>query len=306
MEGHIVLKKLLDDLCDTKELKSWTVHQNNNSTVCTLRFHEAAAILDLSDNSNSQQKTIAYKRKSTSQINRDKSRLDKFRRQNSHHNLRPEVETLRCDNQSSDLYSKPGLTQDPEYSSVLSATASLFHMSEHSTDQLYEASSIESICSEPSPELNMPELNVPSSVNVVPASHSDCNAEILINFTDFDNDNIATVMNNDLRDISNTVPPYYNAESGDCSDILCSVCDALAPFNTNMLHCEKCNYHICGSCVVSPYNKHSVTCCATLVYLKPELKAAAMHHEPPDMNSQIVSELMEGFIEIMRTTNVFK
>ena len=123
-------------------------------------MHEAAAILDSDKNDlYNQPKTIAYKCKSSYQLNRDKCRSNNFRRQNVYRNLRQTVENPRCDTQSSEIHSKTDLTPDPGYSSVLSVTAIPFRMSgatqsdsEHSSDQLCEASS-RNIQSEFTPEI---------------------------------------------------------------------------------------------------------------------------------------------------------
>ena len=327
MEGHTVLKKLLDDLCGTKDLRSWTVHQNSNSTVCTVRFHEPAAILDSRDSSsdiNSQQKTIAYKRKSVNQLNRDKSRINHFRRQNEQQNFGQTVETRRCDNQSADSHSKPSPIPYLEYSSVLSATASPFHMSEHSTDQLYEAS-IQSIGSDSPPEIEILEVNLPSGGSV--SSISEDSVDMPLNSSEqlndiVDKENIVekpVMPRSDINTNSNTSPSKYNPDTSDCSDILCKACDALAPFNTNMLHCEKCHYYVCGPCLYSPYNEHPLICGEPLVYLK----TVGTDHKPPDMNyepaasehnialpsfDKLQEDTMKGLMEdlVLRITNLSK
>ena len=61
------------------------------------------------------------------------------------------------------------------------------------------------------------------------------------------------------------------------SDILCTLCNAIAPFKTKMLHCDKCDYYICGSCMINyPQNNHSLNCRGQLTYVN--------HYERLDMN----------------------
>ena len=72
MDGYIVLKQLLDTLCNNKDLKSYTIHENSGLTVCTIRFGDSSTA------SNSAPERVTFRRKSRYQTQRDKARHDRY------------------------------------------------------------------------------------------------------------------------------------------------------------------------------------------------------------------------------------
>lgn len=75
MEDNHILKALLETLFSSKELKSWTCHDNQNGSTVTLRFVDLSAA---TRGSQSEPKTTTYRQKSRKQIARDKERLENF------------------------------------------------------------------------------------------------------------------------------------------------------------------------------------------------------------------------------------
>ena len=85
MDGAIplVLKNTLDILFASNfGLKSWKLHQNGNNTTVTLSFYESP--MNLEDGNHS----IAYKKKSSYQQNRDSNRMAKYRGQKASQNAK--------------------------------------------------------------------------------------------------------------------------------------------------------------------------------------------------------------------------
>ena len=79
MEKYQTVKLLLDALFGTKDLTSWTLHENGRGSICTLRFGDT-----ISCDSDTPMTANTFKRKSKSQIDRDRKRMNNF-----NHNLRP-------------------------------------------------------------------------------------------------------------------------------------------------------------------------------------------------------------------------
>ena len=120
MEGYTTLHQLLESLCAAKHLKSWTVHDNSVGTVCTLRF------CDSDGASNKEDTTATFRRKSQKQLNRDKERMERFKRPNTRSR---NLETKRdCDSDSSFVFSDTGLSTE---SVCLDTHATSFHMDTH-------------------------------------------------------------------------------------------------------------------------------------------------------------------------------
>ena len=75
MEEHKVLKGMMDLLFGSMNLNSWTISENKSGyTVCVLRFK------DCDNKSEIASTPVHYKRKSTSQQQRDKCRIQNFNR----------------------------------------------------------------------------------------------------------------------------------------------------------------------------------------------------------------------------------
>ena len=72
MEEYTTLHNLLDSLCASKTLKSWTVHENSTLTTCTLRFCSPSGVRENEADS----RITAFKKKSRSQLDRDKRRIE--------------------------------------------------------------------------------------------------------------------------------------------------------------------------------------------------------------------------------------
>ena len=311
MDQHIVLKTLIDNLCGNMDLKSWTVHENSKGTNCVLRFHERADILntEVTDNQNvQQQRSVTYKRKSSHQVKRDRSRMDSYI-QRKGPLPQDSVETPRLDEDIGyNGLSKPSLSVDSIHeSSALNASALQFHMTEHSNSSVFLSPDITggNLLPSPQPDTSMiAELTqetpidtaVMFSLNDITEAFSDCNAET----TAVDNSrlgNFSDLLDNSYASNNSTSTTNPDA-SNYSSDILCNLCNAIAPFKTSMLYCERCDYHICGSCVISfPNNSHSVNCIEKLTYVRPKSR----NSEPPDKNFQQEDYLMKPDVDLTQS-----
>ena len=80
------------------------------------------------------------------------------------------------------------------------------------------------------------------------------------------------------------VPKYFSN-----SDILCDICSAIVPNDTNMLYCDSCHLHLCGNCLLSSTYDHSINCPNVLRYMRPDEKH--LQYVPKDSNdSSTVSD----------------
>merc|ERR1712045_225009 len=72
------------------------------------------------------------------------------------------------------------------------------------------------------------------------------------------------------------------------SDILCNICSAIAPNDTNMLYCDHCNLHLCGNCLLASSYDHSIHCPNVLRYMRSDEKH--LQYVPDSKDSSIVSD----------------
>ena len=124
MEEYHTVKMLLDSLFGNGNLTSWTLHENGQGTNVTLRFGS-----DMAQNSNTK---TTYKRKSTTQINRDQKRMDKYNEERGPNTRSRTIEQIRSgDNESFSL----GATGFSDLSGIHSISNSdpgeLFPLSAH-------------------------------------------------------------------------------------------------------------------------------------------------------------------------------
>ena len=99
MEEHTTLKLMMDTLCGTLNLNSWSISKNKSGiTICTIRFKDTE---DCDTIPNSMTTPISYKRKSLSQQLRDRSRMERFNRPYTRSQVNENIESFR-DNDNDD------------------------------------------------------------------------------------------------------------------------------------------------------------------------------------------------------------
>ena len=115
MDTNDTLKQLLDTLFRNKTLKSYTIHDGNNMTKCVLRFG------DCDTNQDTAAERVTFKRKSKSQLQRDRLRHDRFNlprtRSQVGRQSESEIENVRFDDDddSDNLVGATGLRLSPEF-----------------------------------------------------------------------------------------------------------------------------------------------------------------------------------------------
>ena len=135
MDGHHTLKKLVDTLFGTLDLKSWTIFENSSgTTTCTLRFCDNKQTSDT--NALETANPISYKRKSQGQIKRDRQRMDTFKKPNTRSQFKnadthSEIENVRQSDRRAESLSDTAL-QSPEMVSHLNPDASPFQFTSDS------------------------------------------------------------------------------------------------------------------------------------------------------------------------------
>ena len=78
METHMILQQMMDTLFRSMDLNSWTIHENKSGiVVCSLRFKKAC---DHVTKQKEVRTPVHFKRKSTSQLQRDRNRMQNFSR----------------------------------------------------------------------------------------------------------------------------------------------------------------------------------------------------------------------------------
>ena len=98
MEEYKVLKQMLDTLFGSLDLNSWSIFENKNGiTTCTLRFKTTK---DSDTKPKCESSPVRFKRKSASQQQRDRKRMDTFIRPFTRSQVKPadeNVEIIRDD-----------------------------------------------------------------------------------------------------------------------------------------------------------------------------------------------------------------
>ena len=119
MEAYSTVKLLLDTVFAYKDLKSWTLHENDIGTTCTLRFCDSDTN---SSDCNETPKITTFKRKSSHQISRDKQRMDRFNisrpMTRSQTIIEKETEELRSGENNLQSLSTTALSPDSVHSEV--------------------------------------------------------------------------------------------------------------------------------------------------------------------------------------------
>ena len=94
MDKHKLLKDLLETLFDSLDMSSWNIYETKtNTTVCSIRFIAKAEGGDTSDKIKNSQ--IAFKRKSPSQLQRDRRRVERYNTRSKAQTGIEGMETLR-------------------------------------------------------------------------------------------------------------------------------------------------------------------------------------------------------------------
>lgn len=86
----------------------------------------------------------------------------------------------------------------------------------------------------------------------------------------------------------NQAPEGFIAKYLSSSDILCDICSATVPSDTNMLFCESCSLHVCGNCLISCSYDHSLNCTDVLRYMRSDEKH--LQYVPDSNNSSTISD----------------
>ena len=263
MEGSI--KHLLNNLCETMMLKSWTVHTNPRSTVCTLRFFETGAILEYDNPTTSirnSQNTAAYKRKSRYQMNRDHSRIETHKKRSTETSTENNTEIARSGESFSIQHSIP---DSPE---VVQTNSMNFHCMSPiiSMDEVQSTGTMnteETIEQKPSHSENNIELYAtPEQLGSeeIPSSESDVYVESPPETIDVPLSPVAPSCVDCVAELDVFSDISRKSSEADIDiDPPCSVCEAVAPFHTKMQTCSECDYSICGACVLSS-SAHLPTC----------------------------------------------
>ena len=77
MAGYKMLRHTLDTLFETMDVNSWTLHENKNSSVITVRF------CNMDGETKMNPKTTAFRKKSQKQLDRDRQRCQRLNRPNT-------------------------------------------------------------------------------------------------------------------------------------------------------------------------------------------------------------------------------
>ena len=126
----------------------------------------------------------------------------------------------------------------------------------------------------PNPRANLPSPIVP---------HSKINLEHTI-----DSISPTTPAYSSYVDYAQTSTEGYVPKFMSDSDILCNICSAIAPNDTNMLYCDHCHLHLCGNCLLASSYDHSIHCPNVLRYMRSDEKH--LQYVPDSKDSSIVSD----------------
>ena len=254
MEGHRILKNILDTLIATLELKSWNIYESNNGAVCTLRFRDNSGDCD---NTNNEPRIASYKKKSQAQIARDKRRMKEFNRpftrsQTNTPNANDNIEIMRhCDES---LISEPELSpatvisEDLPTPSPLRPVASppAFDKSMDLTDTVKQISYMDSSSADNAPDISLPhdtdDKAISDDLNFSPEA-----GQIVKTHTDSDNTHSLL-----QQHISKRPAIRYK-------DIMCYECAHEIHTSERMLFCNNCTLHTCKDC--NFYNSDKYPCC---------------------------------------------
>ena len=113
MEDHRTLKQLMDTLFENLSLQSYTIHEGKSGTTCKLKFSNRGG----DTNAEVGPKITTYKKKSSSQVKRDRERLERHIRPHTRSQSSVEnVEIARAGDSDigRDALSDTGLSLSPE------------------------------------------------------------------------------------------------------------------------------------------------------------------------------------------------
>ena len=123
MDKYNTVKHILDTLCDQKDIKSWTIHENKFGTVCTIRLVDTDTV---TRGNTPTPKTTTFKQKSRYQVQRDKDRMDSF---NNRANTRSQtvVESNRDGDNSTNIMCESNQSRISSFCSSHAASVDSLH-----------------------------------------------------------------------------------------------------------------------------------------------------------------------------------
>ena len=251
MDGHKTLKHLMDTLFATMDLKSWTIYENSNGTVCNLRFCETSPERDT--NGQNSGNTVSFKRKSQGQIKRDQQRLQNFRRPTTRSqinvdNSNQDIENERQGETVMNSLGSPVPSLEVELPSALNPDASPFRVSGESPRTLSVGSATNdmagvSIETVPAEHITMPSFG--SSSEDIDDSGDSCVEDTVPYKLPDAFENFKFREHLELQHI----------QPDECKDIVCHACKnnlirlASKPKKDfGLMYCHNCYSYICKIC----------------------------------------------------------
>ena len=243
MEDYDVLKQLLDTLCDRKQVKSWTVHENSFGTNVTIRYVSKPATSDTALTPTS----TTYKQKSGYQIKHDRARMEQFNRRKTR--SQTAIENARC---GDDQQPQEDSDDDRDESDVASLieTSPDSRTDTISLDQNISPDRVISLSSPISANLeDVPHIKIPVIPEVIQTDSSQLSHEINID--------PAIVIPEQATGINRTL--FYdhigNHSRINQSDIKCNTCEyhirscsIIELGYYRLRYCSICDRYVCTRC----------------------------------------------------------
>ena len=279
MEEYTTLHNLLDSLCASKTLKSWTVHENLTMTTCTLRFCSPSGVRA----NEADTKTTAFKRKSRTQLDRDKRRIEQhFEKPNTRSRSKGEnsvdIENERLGD--SELTFPGGACLSPETVHAVDHTladpeSSLLRMDAHVNSQspgsrsfpgsptMTESSAFTYEDDTHKQSIELPVMpSVTDTSSVIDLKHIGGDIPIVTPNLDNDSKSHSSTNNPRLDAWLSNLPKYINTPlfrkhfskqkitwaAMHCNDCRTNVNKAAAE-NRRMAYCAHCDLYFCDSCL---------------------------------------------------------
>ena len=253
MEDYSTLKQLLESLFDEKDLKSWTVHDNQAGTVCTLRF---VNVSNATRETLPAPKTATFKQKSKYQVKRDRERLESFNnRANTRSQSIEPIENVRHGDDVTVLISEPNLSpvSVTSFGANWSPSADQFHSdAESPTDNLSQMSSI---------TVDLPDPDV-SDIQQITAEQSEQTLTLRDSADGVDSGLF-------YEHISKRSQIQYNdIKCHDCPMYIRSV--GIEAGHLRLLYCVRCDMYTCTRCRPPSETEtltHSSTCNSSVDFI---------------------------------------
>ena len=255
MEGNSTLKQLLDSLFGKLDLKSWTVHENDSGTVCTLRFG------DTGGTNSGDTHTTTFKRKSPYQLNRDRQRKE------HHMRVKPKTrsethaehsESARCGDNDSMSLSNTSLSAE---STVHSDPHTSFRLDTHSPGA---CAPVENSTTTPLPAETVPvvPIDLPSVPDSIECELSDSCSVNDGQMLGTPNEELADTFTNHLFREHLTHRSEISFKDIRCHDCRNHVTRPIINIprwrGIRMLYCEQCDLYMCSKC--AKLDKHKLIC----------------------------------------------